>query len=146
VSFSSKSQIPEPLKKCSSCLRDLPLSQFYQFRVRETGKVRWEKFCRECKRRQRRSDYQSKPKVDDQAPTTSTFNSESQPSRIQGKPAENATATPKVREDGQAVFKEYVLSDGEILQVTKEEFERVVDVYRLLAAQDSKMNGVLPNK
>lgn len=42
-------------------------------------------------------------------------------------------------EDSDAIYKEYVYPDGTRLQLTKAEFQRVADVFRMLLDQETKL-------
>lgn len=45
----------------------------------------------------------------------------------------------KDNEDTDAIYKEYVYPDGTRLQLTKSEFQRVADVFRMLLDQETKL-------
>jgi TubC N-terminal docking domain len=64
------------------------------------------------------------------------FDSDEKPPSPQA--TEMPTSTPRIEEAPPAVYREYVLPDGEILQVTKEEFDNVVEIYRMLWQQDQR--------
>lgn len=113
-------------KQCGCCSQVLPLNDFYQIKGSEEKNVRWEKICKACKRKRRKR--------------TSTQ------TELKAEPL--VTAPPKepknqirYRDDGEIIYKEYKYPNGEILQLTKEEFDRVVDIFRMLDAQDRKING-----
>lgn len=115
-------------KKCADCLKTVPLSDFYQIRGSGEERVRWEKICKGCKRQRRKS-----------------VNGE--PQKQNGPPVEEAEAPAKKKgevrireEDGQVIYKEYLYPNGETLQLTEEEFYRVVEVFRMLWEQDQKLN------
>ena len=109
-----------PTKQCEVCQKALPLSDFYQIKSSGESNVRWEKICKNCKRIRRKHKAQPAP------PT---------------KRSENSAPSMRIRDDGEIIYKEYVYPNGEVLQLTKEEFDRVVDVFRMLDKQDRKING-----
>lgn len=45
---------------------------------------------------------------------------------------------PEVEDDG-AVYKEFIYPNGEVLRLTKAEFKRVVDVFKMLIDQQTKL-------
>lgn len=109
-------------KQCGSCQKFLPLSEFYQIKSSDELNVRWEKDCKGCKR--------SKRKIKSQEVLSPPTNQ-----------AEIPTPAVRIRDDGAIIYREYLYPNGEILQLTKEEFDRVVDVFRMLDEQDRKING-----
>ena len=52
--------------------------------------------------------------------------------------AELPRNAPNIEETAPAIYREYTLPDGEILQLTKEEFDNVVEVFRMLWRQDQR--------
>lgn len=109
-------------KQCGSCQKNLPLSEFYQIRSSDESNVRWEKDCKGCKRARR------KHKSQEIHPPPTMQSAASVPS-------------VRIRDDGEVIYKEYVYPNGEILQLTREEFDRVVEVFRMLDEQDRRING-----
>ena len=114
-------------KQCGCCSQTLPLNNFYQIKGSDEKNVRWEKVCKACKRKRRLA----KPDQAKSNPETVV---------VSVLPAE-AKNQVRYRDDGEIIYKEYKYPNGEILQLTKEEFERVVDIFRMLDAQDRKING-----
>jgi len=109
------------------CSQTLPLRDFYQIKGSDEKNIRWEKVCKACKRK-RRSARPIQP--------ASKTESEVVPA-----PPIEANNQVRFRNDGEVIYKEYKYPNGEILQLTKEEFDRVVDIFRMLDAQDRKLNG-----
>jgi hypothetical protein len=109
-------------KQCGSCQTTKPLAAFYQIKSSDEFNIRWEKLCKDCKRTRRKNKPQQAP-----SPPTVPFDGHSSSNRI--------------RDDGEIIYKEYVYPNGETLQLTKEEFDRVVDLFRMLDKQDRKING-----
>lgn len=111
-------------KQCADCEQQLPLSEFYKIKSSDESTARWEKVCKTCKKERRKKKVR---KSDDQL--------------LQRDPVESSKQELRYREDGELIFKEYRYPNGEILQITKEEFDRVVDLFRMLDEQDRKING-----
>lgn len=112
-----------PTKQCEGCQKILPISDFYQIKSSVESNVRWEKICKDCKRARRKHRAEQIPTL---------------------KGSENSATTVRIRDDGEIIYREYVYPNGEVLQITKEEFDRVVDLFRMLDEQDRKINGPPP--
>ncbi len=124
---SSRRMTTAEAKQCADCKQQLPLSEFYKIKSSDESAARWEKVCKTCKKERRRKKVQ---KTDDPV--------------LCRHPVEPTKQEPRYREDGELIFKEYRYPNGELLQITKEEFDRVVDLFRLLDEQDRKINRPPP--
>lgn len=113
---------------CRECNQLLPLDEFYQIKSKHELNVRYEKVCKVCKRNRKRLKYRAK-----QLSMAEATRHELLPN------AENlATTEPS---NGEAFYKSYTYPDGSILNLTKDEFDSVVDVFRMLLKQDQKLRG-----
>lgn len=111
-------------KQCGGCGNQLPLSEFYRIRSSDESTERLEKICKRCKKGRRK-----------------TRGQQSQSVELPSNPPKNSKTEPRIRDDGEIIYREYVYPNGETLQLTKEEFDRVVDLFRMLDKQDRKING-----
>ena len=51
----------------------------------------------------------------------------------------NPSTTGTVSAPDEAIYKEYLYPNGEVLQLTKDEFDNVVEIFRILIRQDNKL-------
>jgi hypothetical protein len=63
-----------------------------------------------------------------------------EPELTKATPLPSSEQEPSPNPSREPFFKEYKLPNGEILQLTKEEFYRVVDVFRMLWEEDKRKN------
>ena len=134
VMESKKSQ---ELKACYTCAKNLPLFDFYEIRSSDGG-VRLEKNCKQCKRN-RRGGTEKRVKSSGNLDSSKipAFDIKAEPLS----PRPSGVHEPLYQCDGKTVYKEYKYPNGEILQVTKSEFDRVVNLFRMLQEEDQRIKG-----
>jgi len=118
---------------------------FYEIRSNLRKSVRWEKVCKDCKRTRRATR---------QTQNTCGTAASSEKFEIDGGSCRSDQARIRIgvsskmpsgregrRADGQVVYKAYRNANGDILELTKEEFDRVVDLFKILRDSDAEQKS-----
>jgi hypothetical protein len=133
----------ESLKVCSECSRELAVSSFYSIRDSKSGETRLEKFCKDCKRGRRKSSHRNSSQKREQQRAIEGIEGSCKPQgeRPVGLPPTQKSIEPIASgvDQEHGFIREYRASDGDVLRLNREEYDQIVDVFRMLFVQDMRM-------